>query len=479
MLTYLRQVLLEPPTLTSLRQTKLARQLHYLLLFGFCFILIYSSTLILLDDARSSIISSIMGVIVLILIWLLHHGYFGFASTAIITSSSIAVFAAMTINGGIRHSALVIIVMLLTLSSLFLGAKGTIRLGIMATLFVCVLFFLERMGLIVDPESVNPPQITDLFISLAAIVVTATFQRQIISDLVHGREQIHEQASSLQKQNLALHKAHRSLQERSNELSRTLTQLQAIQHELIEAKEIAEAANQAKSAFLAHMSHELRTPLNGIIGFAQLLQLDDNLTREQLDNIAMIDECGSHLLLLISDILDLAKIEANKIEFEKSQCDVRKMADTVIGIMDESARSKELSLYYKLANDVPTQIEVDERRLRQIFVNLVGNAVKFTQQGEVVLKVQPARVCEPNKPGYMLLNFSVTDTGIGIAADELNHIFDPFEQAGSSQQRAVGTGLGLAITRRLVGAMGGELRVESKEGEGTTFWFELCVRMGV
>ena len=236
--------------------------------------------------------------------------------------------------------------------------------------------------------------------------------------------------------------------------------------ELARAKEAAEAANQAKSAFLANMSHELRTPLNGILGYAQILKQDQTISPQQQRGLTIIQKSGEHLLLLINDILDLAKVEAGKISLHPKPFNLPGLVADVCEMMQVRAKSKGIVCSPK-TGALPAIVVGDEQRLRQVLVNLMGNAIKFTNQGHVILNVAPS------PDNSTLIRFQVIDTGIGIAPEVLDAIFDPFEQAGTPTHRIQGTGLGLAISRELVDLMGGNLQVKSKPGLGSTFWFDV------
>ncbi|MCP4700992.1 MAG: response regulator [Gammaproteobacteria bacterium] len=235
---------------------------------------------------------------------------------------------------------------------------------------------------------------------------------------------------------------------------------------IMRAKEEAEAANRAKSAFIANMSHELRTPLNGILGYAQILGRDLNLGKKQQEGVAIIRRSGEYLLTLINDILDLSKVEAGKLELYPVDFGFEQFILGVVEMFQIRARQKRIAFHYRALSQLPAGVHTDDKRLRQILINLLGNAVKFTDAGGVALKI-----------GYDhgKIRFQVEDTGTGIAKEELKNIFQPFRQSGDIQQKAGGTGLGLSITKNLAELMGGELHVESTQGKGSTFWVALAL----
>ncbi len=266
----------------------------------------------------------------------------------------------------------------------------------------------------------------------------------------------YSQDKQLAEQNAELQRLNESLESEVRE--RTL--------ELEEAKETSERANQAKSEFLANMSHELRTPLNAILGFSQLLARDPSLSIQQKEFLATINRSGEHLLGLINDVLELSKIEAGRLILQETTFDLHNMVLSLKDMLLMRAQSKQLELDVILAPQTPRHIVTDEGKLRQVLLNLLSNALKFTHTGGVYLTVQPHSLTS-----LYQVQFQVRDTGEGIAADEQEKLFQPFVQTHSGARSKEGTGLGLAISRKFVNLMGGSIQVSSQLGQGSTFTF--------
>ena len=249
---------------------------------------------------------------------------------------------------------------------------------------------------------------------------------------------------------------------------RNLLARQQAERELLRAKERAEAANRAKSAFLANMSHELRTPLNAMLGFAQILAQDGSLSSGQRSGIETIQRSGDYLLTLINDILDLAKVEAGRFELLLESCEPEGLFRATEDLFRMRAQEKGIAFRYLPQGPLPQRLRADTKRLRQILLNLLGNALKFTEQGEVRLEA-----------GYRdgILEFSVVDSGIGIPQERIAGLFQPFQQEGSSDYKRQGTGLGLAISHTLIKLMGGHIVIESVLGKGSCFCVQLPLEM--
>ncbi len=243
--------------------------------------------------------------------------------------------------------------------------------------------------------------------------------------------------------------------------------------ELQVAKVASEVANHAKTEFLANMNHELRTPLNGILGYAQILQRDPAITDKQQKGVNVIHQCGSHLLTLINDILDLSKLEVQKMDLYPQDFHLANFLTTTVEICRIKAEQKGIAFHYQPAADLPTAVHADDKRLRQVLLNLLSNAVKFTDFGSVTFTIS-AVANSPQTKSHKI-RFHIEDTGIGIPPEKLAAIFLPFEQAGKRDRNSEGTGLGLAISEQIVKMMGSNIHVNSIQGVGSSFWFEVDV----
>jgi signal transduction histidine kinase len=283
-------------------------------------------------------------------------------------------------------------------------------------------------------------------------------------------QRVHERTAELARAVAALQteigerrQAEDSLREHRKHLEELVCQRTT---ELDAARERAESANLAKSQFVATLSHDLRTPLNGILGFAQVLQWDESLTERQRHAIDAIHHSGEHLLTMTNDLLDMAKIESGKFELCRSDFDLPEFVSVVADILEvKRAQKPALRLACELSADLPRVIHADERRLRQVLLNLLDNALKFTTEGQVTLRIAPP------SPGRLRLE--IHDTGEALSEAQIARLFRPFEQLGPAKERSLGTGLGLVICRQLVALMGGEIHVHSRSGQGNLFWFEI------
>ncbi|MFN3860492.1 MAG: ATP-binding protein [Roseateles sp.] len=255
-----------------------------------------------------------------------------------------------------------------------------------------------------------------------------------------------------------------------------IADLKASQAALVAAREAAEAASQAKSAFLANMSHEIRTPMNGVLGLTELVLKTTELTERQRRFISMAHQSAKGLMTIINDLLDVAKIEAGRIVIDEQPFSLHDCLTEALQPLLLQAHEKGIALRARVEPHVPARLVGDALRLRQVLINLIGNALKFTERGEVRIDIALAEPHEGDAPERLRLRVAVTDTGIGMTGDQISQIFDPFTQADSSiTRRYGGTGLGLTIVQRLVGLMGGDVSVESEPGVGSCFSFEVLL----
>jgi signal transduction histidine kinase/ActR/RegA family two-component response regulator len=301
-----------------------------------------------------------------------------------------------------------------------------------------------------------------------AISAPLTEMTRVMSRLAQGEYRIAVPAMERSDEVGSMARAVEVFRVATQRLQEHETELAQMVGRLADARDQASQASHAKSEFLASMSHELRTPLNAILGYAQILQWDKHLTERQTTGLSTIEQAGQHLLALIDEILDLAKIEAGRIDLQPTPVELAPFLQGIANIIRVRVEQKGLRFVYDAAG-LPATVLADERRLRQVLLNLLGNAAKFTDHGEVSLRVR----AQPTRDDTTRLRCEVRDSGIGINAEDLATLFQPFQQVGDLQRRRGGTGLGLAISRQLVRHMGGDIEVESVPDRGSVFRFEI------
>ena len=439
-----------PPIFDDDSKTQLAQILHYLLLMGV--ILGAGFTVVALPlalEKEGPLISAAMSAIFATLFWLLQRRKLRFVSLTLILSSYGAIMFSLVINGGLRDEAALTLIAVLALAGFFLGEWGTVGLGILSAIAFVALFAAERMELILETEHFSPVGGDELMIALIAVGITTVILRQLVNQIVAGSEKIRQQAKALQDKNETL---------------------LVTQQAMLAAKEEAEIANQAKSDFLSRLSHDLRTPLNSMIGFTNILLDNSSLTDEaRIGWLRRIQNNGEYMQRMINDLLDLTRIEAGKLQLYPVEIPLTAFLMEVVILIQMGMQQKSFQFVYQFDEALPAYVVTDETRLRQILVNLLGNAIKFTPQGGVTFRAKPVSTTD----SAQIIRFEVIDTGVGISPADLERVFEPFEQTGTNEQREKGTGLGLAISRQLVELLGGHLQAESQLGKGSRFWFDL------
>jgi signal transduction histidine kinase/DNA-binding response OmpR family regulator len=372
------------------------------------------------------------------------------------------------------------------------------------TILLCLatLLIATLLGLLTSRWIARPiHRLNQASVAIASGDLNQTVEVKGVNELEILAKSFNQMAQQLQASFTALDKTNQELETRVRQ--RTAQLKKAVQAAMQAAsqsaadKKAAEAASRAKSVFLANMSHELRTPLNAILGFTQIMERDPSVTLAQRENLGIISKSGEHLLSLINDVLDMSKIEAGRLVLDENDFDLDRLLNLIEEMFHLKAKSKEVDLLVERAPDVPQYIKTDEKKLRQVLINLLGNAIKFTERGHVALRVSSVisknkgqrtkdkgeadaapGTCVQGNVGQMTLQFEVEDTGKGIAPEEMEKLFQPFGQTESGRKFPQGTGLGLAISRQFVQLMGGEIGVRSQIGRGTKFTFTIQVKLG-
>lgn len=338
------------------------------------------------------------------------------------------------------------------------------------TILLCFLALLVAIGLgLITSRWITQP-ILRLSTASKAIAQGDLNQQVEVQSIVELKAlslSFNKMAQQLQASFTNLAQTNQELDRTNEELE---TRVEQRTNELQEAKNLAESANRAKSEFLANMSHELRTPLNAILGFSQLMNRETSLTKSQKENLNIINRSGEHLLSLINDVLDLAKIESGKMTLYATDFDLYALLDLIEEMLALRAESKHLKLMVERSQNLPRYINTDDKKLRQVLINLLGNAIKFTHQGSVSLRVGVL-----DKPTNIY--FEVEDTGAGISPTEIDSIFDAFVQTKTGKESQQGTGLGLPISKQFIELMGGKITVSSEVGKGTIFRFNIQAQL--
>lgn len=410
-------------------------------------------------------------IVLSLLFLLLRSGWVRVTGITFVVCNWAIVAAVVLYLGGVRTTAFANFALIITVAGLLLGIRGSVVTSVATLIFGGVLVWLEINGRLALATSTTVSSALFGYLPMFALIPVYVYLAQdsylTLIDEIHHIE--------LGKKSAELFRL------RTEELEREVAERKRIEVALRQAKEEAErahrraeTASRAKSQFLSSMSHELRTPLNGILGYIQILKRRPPLSDSQIKGLNIIEQSGQHLLALINDILDLAKIEAGKVDLAPAAVTLPKFVEEILQVMSLKAHEKELELIYLPDPLLPEMVWLDAKRLRQVLLNLLSNAIKFTEQGHAALTIR--RQQQKGLPSDQIrLRFSVRDSGIGIPPAQQAFIFQPFEQVADQQTNHEGVGLGLAISQSIVEAMGGEIQFESRPGQGSRFWFEIDV----
>ncbi len=401
-----------------------------------------------------------------LLIWLIRRGSVTLTGLGLAIVTWLVIAIGSIYSGGIMGPTFPYFLVVILIAGFVTNTRISFVIAIASVLYGIVLVWFHAQGWQFTPPAPIIPE-TTLFSFVPGFL--------IVPLLVYLHQHSFQALLTRIQHTEAEKRAAEIYQIRNQELQQEIGERKRVENALLKAKEEAEIANQAKSDFLSNMSHELRTPLNGVIGYTQILQRDSTLSSSQQHAIETISQSGNHLLALINDILDIARIEARRLELQPTAFQLNPFLDNIVRIISERAEQKNLAFRFETAGALPNGTLADETRLRQVLLNLLGNAVKFTPAGGVTLRVTQLPQ-ETAVTKLAQLRFEVIDTGIGIIPADQQKIFEPFEQLHSRQKNSQGgTGLGLAISQKLVQAMGSQIHLQSSPNTGSRFWFDLLL----